>query len=184
MRFLDELSSKTAQLNLPMRVKQDFQSDMGRQLLSLDQIAWTFKTLTCNFNSKLSLIFLWFATRPLRLEIFDSKSEISFSIFSSSTVFKSTMGWRWRHSCSVGCSKTIFEKVFSRSSLPRMIRKIVTHLEEEKISLPNWHFYQLWETINLQRKISVQKKIKKEKSWIQKEKEWCKWQNCKQWKMF
>ena len=140
--------------------------------------------LTCNFNSKLSLIFLWFATRPLRLEIFDSKSEISFSIFSSSTVFKSTMGWRWRHSCSVGCSKTIFEKVFSRSSLPRMIRKIVTHLEEEKISLPNWHFYQLWETINLQRKISVQKKIKKEKSWIQKEKEWCKWQNCKQWKMF
>ena len=133
--------------------------NMGRQLLSLDHRMAIKHCLTCNFNSKLSLIFLWLATRPLKLEIFDSKSEISFSIFSSSTVFKSTMGWsRWRHAI-VFCwlLENDFRKaIFDKSTTSNGRRKIVTHLEEEKISLPN--YYQHWKTINLLRKNSVPKK--------------------------
>ena len=104
---------------------------------------YTFRVLTCSFNSKLSLIFLWLATRPLRLVIFDSKSEISFSIFSSSTVLEHD-GLTMTSFMLCWLLENDFRNAFSISLLPRIIRKIVTHFEEEKISLPNYLFYHPW----------------------------------------
>ena len=119
---------------------------------------YTFRVLTCSFNSKLSLIFLWLATRPLRLVIFDSKSEISFSIFSSSTVLEHD-GLTMTSFMLCWLLENDFRNAFSISLLPRIIRKIVTHFEEEKISLPNYLFYRPW-TFR-EKKICPKNKIKK-----------------------